>query len=137
MPRDIYSASCRIKATITLVKCCITKKDTGCEPWVKFVGVEMSKVWITKTTKDFEMEIIRWVFVKKRKWGAVIEQRKRHAIDKGNCCSESIGPKFGWKGNCVKKSEPGFYNMVHLAFDPTILFRCIRARKSMEYTMKR
>ena len=137
MPRDIHSASCRIKGKITLVRCCITKKDIGCGSWLKFVRVEMSEVWITKTTKDFEMEIIKWVFVKKRKWGAVIEQKRRHAIDKGYCYSESIGPKFGWKGSCVKKSEPGFYSMTHLTFDPTILLRCIRARKSMKYTMKR
>ena len=137
MPRDVQSANCRIEAKITLVRCCITKKDTEYEPWVKFVGVEMSKVWITKTTKDFEMEIIRRVFLRKRKWGAVIEQMRRHAIDKGNCCGESIGPNFGWKGICVKKSEPSFYNMAHLAFNLAIFFRCIRARKSMEYTMKR
>ena len=43
--------------------------------WIvaEFVGVEMFEVWITKATKDFEMEIIRWMFIKKRKWGAVIE----------------------------------------------------------------
>ena len=136
MPKDIHSASCSIEAKITLVRCCITKKDTRYGPWLKFVGVEMSEVWITKTTKDFEMEIIRWVFVKKRKWGVVIEQRRRHAIDKGNYCGESIGPKFGWKGSCVKKSELGVYNMTYLVFDLTILLRCIRATKSMEYTMK-
>ena len=73
MPRDIHSVSCRIEAKITLVRWCITKKDTWCGPWLKFVGVEMFEVWITKATKDFEMEIIRWVFIKKRKWGAVIE----------------------------------------------------------------
>ena len=137
MPRDVKSANCRIEAKITLVRCCITKKDTEYEPWVKFVGVEMFEVWITKATKDFEMEIIRRVFLRKRKWGAVIEQMRRHAIDKGNCCGESIGPNFGWKGICVKKSEPSFYNMAHLAFNLAIFFRCIRARKSMEYTMKR
>ena len=54
MPKDIHSVSCSIETKITLVRCCITKKDIGCGPWLKFVEVEMFEVWITRQPKTLK-----------------------------------------------------------------------------------
>jgi len=96
MTGDIHVMRFNVKTSITKVRGTAAKKHTWRRPKIQFmiiIGTQKRKI---ETSKSTQKMIIRRPLKQTIKWGSIIKNKSRHAINEINRSVKRIIPKTKW-----------------------------------------